>query len=433
MLTRQQAEEFGVARRKRMLRSSLGDLAPRSFDPLDMVRAGCKDRVSKLLPIKFERMCLNPFAFFRGTVELMAADLGATGNSGIETQLCGDAHLKNFGFYATQGADIVIDINDFDETQRGPWEWDVKRCATSIVLAGHVAGDSDAACKDAASLFLDEYTAWIHAFAQMPSLEVARHRALRSYGDPMIRGALKEAERSSPLTNLKKLARGEAKTGYHFVRQADLVWELNPEQRKAVLAMLPAYRQTLSPDHQMIFDRYHAVDAGFKVVGTGSVGTRVYVVLLFGHDTEDPLFLQIKEEPPSPYAPYYKDPSTPRHQGQRVVQGQRAMQVFSDILLGWCTLEGRDFLVRQLNDHKSSIEPERLGGRRLAEYSRVCAELLAKGHARSGEPIALSSYLGRSGKAERALLRFAVDYSAQTEKDYQAFRKALKQGQMKKL
>jgi uncharacterized protein (DUF2252 family) len=433
MLTRKQAEEFGVARRNRMPRPKLGELAPRSFDPLDMVRAGCKDHVAKLLPIKFARMSLSPFAFFRGAVEVMAADLGASGHTGIETQLCGDAHLKNFGFFATQGSDIVLDINDFDETQRGPWEWDVKRCATSIVLAGHVAGDSDAACKEAARLFLDEYTAWIHAFAQMPALEVARHRALRSYGDPMIRGALKEAERSSPLANLKKLTRDKAKTGYHFVREVNLIWELDAEQRKAVLAALPAYRQTLSPDHHMIFDRYRAVDAGFKVVGTGSVGTRDYVVLLFGHDAEDPLFLQIKEEPPSAYGPYYKDRSAPRHQGQRVVQGQRAMQVFSDVLLGWCTLDGRDFLVRQLNDHKSAIEPERLGGRRLAEYSRVCAELLAKGHARSGEPAALSSYLGRSGKAERALLRFAVNYAGQTEKDYQTFCKALKQGLLRKV
>jgi len=378
-------------------------------------------------------MSLNPFSFFRGAVELMAADLGASGNTGIETQLCGDAHLKNFGFFATQGSDIVIDINDFDETTRGPWEWDVKRCATSIVLAGHVAGDSDADCKDAARLFLDEYTAWIHAFAQMPALEVARHRALRSYGDPLIRGALKEAERSSPLSNLNKLTRGKAKSGYHFVRKMNLIWELSPENRKAVLAALPGYRQSLSPDHQTIFDRYRPVDAGFKVVGTGSVGTRDYVVLFFGHDTKDPLFLQIKEEPPCAYAPYYKDRTAPRHQGQRVVQGQRAMQVFSDVLLGWCTLDGRDYLVRQLNDHKSSIEPERLGGRRLAEYSRVCAELLAKGHARSGEPVVLSSYLGRAGKAERALLRFAVTYAAQNEKDYQTFLKAQKQGQLKKV
>lgn len=433
MLTRQQAEEAGVARRKRMPRPKLGEIAPRSFDPLDMIRAGCQDHVARLLPIKFERMCASPFAFFRGAVELMAADLGASANSGIETQPCGDAHLKNFGFYATQGSDIVIDINDFDATTRGPWEWDVKRCAASIVLAGHVAGDSDTASEEAARLFLREYTAWIHAFAQMPALEVARHRLLRSYGDPLIGGALKEAERSNPLANLKKLTRGGSKRGYHFVREIDLIWELNAEQTKTVLASLPGYRQTLAPDHQMIFDRYRAVDAGFKVVGTGSVGTRDYVVLLFGHDDDDPLFLQIKEEPLCPYAPYYKDRSAPGHQGERVVLGQRAMQVFSDVLLGWCSIEGRDFLVRQLNDHKSSIEPERLGGRRLAEYSRVCAELLAKGHARSGEPAVLSSYLGRSSKAERALLRFAVDYAAQTEKDYLLFRKALKQGKLKKV
>src|SRR5262249_33769393 len=179
---------------------------------------------------------------------------------------------------------------------------------------------------------------------------------------------------------------------------------------------------------QLLFDRYQPVDVGFKVVGTGSVGTRDYVVLFFAHHPRDPLFLQIKEETPSAYALYYKDGSAPQHQGQRVVQGQRAMQVLSDPLLGWCSIAGRDYAVRQLNDHKSSIEPEELGGRRLAEYSRVCAELLAKGHARSGDPVALASYLGKSGKAERALLQFAVKYADQTEADYRVFRKAMKRG-----
>jgi uncharacterized protein (DUF2252 family) len=398
---------------------------------MDVIRAACKDHVLKLIPEKFKRMSVSPFTFFRGAVELMAADFGAAKRTRLECQLCGDAHLKNFGFYATPGSDVVLDINDFDETTRGPWEWDVKRAATSIILAGRVAGDRNAACKEAAHLFLNDYCTWIRRFSEMPVLAVARHGALLNANDPVVRGALKEAERATPLTNLKKLARGNPRRGYRLACQPNLIWEVSGAEKKAVLAALPEYRRTLSTEHQMIFDRYGVADVGFKVVGTGSVGTRDYVLLFFAYDDKDPLFLQIKEEPCTAYAPYYKDAAAPRHQGERVVQGQRAMQVLSDLLLGWCSIGGRDYLVRQLNDHKSSIEPEELGGRRLAAYSRVCAELLAKGHARSGDPVALATYLGRPGKAERAMLQFAVAYADQTEADFATFRKGLQRDLLK--
>src|SRR5215813_1645046 len=428
MLTHKQAEEHGLAQRNRLKRAALKELAPRRFDPLEVLRAAGQGHVVKLMPLKFERMSASPFAFFRGAVEIMAADLGAGAHTSLEVQLCGDAHLKNFGFFATAGSDVILDINDFDQTQRGPWEWDVKRCATSIVLAGRVGGDRESGCKDAARLFLEEYSRWIHEFAETPALEVARHRAWRRKRDPLIRGALKEAERSTPLTNLKKLTRRGAGHTYRFAAKPGSIWEVSGAEKKSVLDALPEYRNSLSPDHQLIYDRYQPVDVAFKVVGTGSVGTRDYVVLFIGRHPHDPLFLQIKEEPRSAYALFYQDNSAPKHQGQRAVQGQRAMQVLSDLLLGWCTIAGRDYLVRQLNDHKSSIEPEELGGRRLAEYSRVCAELLAKSHARSGDPVALASYLGRSGKAERALLQFAVKYADQTEADLRTLRKALKGG-----
>jgi uncharacterized protein (DUF2252 family) len=424
--SRQQAEKQGLSARNHLRRADLAKSAPRNFNPIDVIRAACKDHVAKLIPEKFKRMSVSPFTFFRGAVELMAADFGAATDTRLECQLCGDAHLKNFGFYATPGSDVVLDINDFDETTRGPWEWDVKRAATSIILAGRVAGDSNASCKEAAYLFLSDYCAWTRRFSEMPVLQVARHRALRPASDPVLRGALKEAERATPLTNLKKLARGNPRRGYHLITKSKLIWEASSAQRKAVLAAVPEYRRTLSPEHQMILDRYKVADVGFKVVGTGSVGTRDYILLFFAYDDKDPLFLQIKEEPPTAYASYYKDASAPRHQGERVVRGQRAMQVLSDLLLGWCSIGGRDYLVRQLNDHKSSIEPEELGGRRLAAYSRVCAELLAKGHARSGDPVALAAYLGRPGKAERALLQFAVDYADQTDADFTTFRKALR-------
>ena len=428
MLKRDDAEEYGVKQRSRLHRTDLATLAARSFDPLEVLQTACQGHVTKLIPVKFERMSASPFAFFRGAVEIMAADLGASPHSGIEVQICGDAHLKNFGFFATQSADIVLDINDFDQTQRGPWEWDVKRMATSIMLAGRVAKDGEAGAKAATRIFLHAYVEWMREFAQMPSLEVSRHRALRDSRDRVIRAALGQAERSTPESNLKKLTRRSDSGAFHFVPKPGVLWEVTGSEKKQVLNALASYRETLLPEHQLLFDRYHAQDVGFKVVGTGSVGTRDYAVLLFGRDERDPLFLQIKEELPSAYASYYKDRTLPAHQGERVVRGQRIMQVFSDQLLGWCSIEKRDYLVRQLSDHKSSIEPENLGGRRLAEYSRVCAELLAKSHARSGEPAMLASYLGRSDKAERALLKFAVMYADRTEKDFQLFNRALKRG-----
>jgi uncharacterized protein (DUF2252 family) len=293
-----------------------------------------------------------------------------------------------------------------------------------------MAGGKDAHCREAAEVFAEEYCDWIHKFAAMPTLEVARHRAVRDLRDPFIRSALKQAERSTPLSNLEKLT--QTKNGSRrFILKKDSLWEIEGRQRKAVLNALEEYRATLAPDRQMLLDRYRPVDVGFKVVGTGSVGTRDYVVLLLGRDENDPLFLQVKEEPPSAYVPYVTATTMPSHQGQRVVEGQRALQVQSDLLLGWCSLEGRDYVVRQLSDHKGSVEPEELQGERLAEYSSVCAELLAKGHARSGHPVAIAAYIGNSGKAERALVRFALAYADQVEKDFETFRKALRRGLLK--
>lgn len=427
-MLRKTAEEFGLGQRDRMSRSSLANLAKRTFDPLEMLRSACRGHVPRLLPLKFERMSASPFAFFRGAVEIMAADLGASPDTGIEVQICGDAHLKNFGFFASPGADIILDINDFDQTQRGPWEWDVKRMATSIMLAGRVAGDGEKRSRAATMMFLHDYAKWIRSFAVLPNLDVARHRVTRDSRDPVIRSALREAERVTPLSSLEKLTQRSGQGSYRFIEKRNLIWEVTGAEKQAVLNALGEYRGTLAPDRRMLLDRYRPEDVGFKVVGTGSVGTRDYVVLLFGRDHNDPLFLQVKEELPSAYAAYYKDKTIPQHQGERVVLGQRNMQVFSDMLLGWCSIENRDYVVRQLSDHKSSINPEKLNGRRLAEYSGVCAELLAKGHARSAEPAVLASYLGSSDKSPRALLEFAAKYADQTEQDFRALRKALKKG-----
>jgi uncharacterized protein (DUF2252 family) len=229
------------------------------------------------------------------------------------------------------------------------------------------------------------------------------------------------------------LTHKDRRGGRSFIYQRDSIWDVKGAEAKAVLRALKDYRNTLAPDRRMLFDCYTPIDVGFKVVGTGSVGTRDYIVLLLGRHGggNDPLFLQIKEEPPSAYAGYYQDRSAPRQQGERVVRGQRALQIFSDLLLGWCSIAGRDYLVRQMNDHKSSVAPEELKGNRLLEYGKVCAELLAKGHARSGDPALLADYLGRPRKAEKGLLQYAVAYADQVEKDYQAFLKDLKRGLLK--
>ncbi|HET9792030.1 MAG TPA: DUF2252 domain-containing protein [Candidatus Angelobacter sp.] len=438
MLSRSDAERLGVAQRGQLGRSSLAKVAKRNFDPLDVIAESCRGHIPKLVPEKFKRMRASAFAFFRGAVEVMAADLGAGENTEINVQLCGDAHLKNFGFFASPGADIVLDINDFDQTQLGPWEWDVKRLATSVVLAGRSARCNPSYLKDATRLFLAEYAGWMRRFAAMPTLDVARHRAVRDFRVPAIRSALQEAERSTPLSNLAKLTSFSKTRGYRFISKPEELLSVTPAERKAVLAALTDYRKSLRPEQAVLFDHYSAADVAFKVAGTGSVGTRDYVVLLFGRESNnkagakngnpDPLFLQIKEELPSAYASYYKDRTLPHNQGERVVAGQRAMQVYSDPLLGWCHIDERDYLVRQLSDHKSGIDPEQLSGRKLAEYSRICGELLAKGHARSGDPAVIAAYIGRSDRAEKALLQFALKYADQTEKDFNAFTKALSKG-----
>jgi uncharacterized protein (DUF2252 family) len=433
MKSSKQNRKAGVALRAHLGRSALGELARRKFDPLDVLRQSAKNRIAQLVPVKFNLMSQSPFAFFRGSVEIMAADLGEARNTKIEVQLCGDAHVKNFGFFATPDAQIVLDINDFDETQRGPWEWDVKRMAISIILAGRIAGHTDSRCKDSTRVFIGEYCDWIRRFAAMPAISVARHRALRNLHDPVIQSALTKAQRATPLDNLRTLTRKDRRNVRSFIYRHDSLWDVKGAEARAVLRALKDYRETLAPDRQMLFDCYKPVNVGFRVVGTGSVGTRDYIVLLLGrHGGEsDPLFLQIKEEPPSAYTEYHKDRSAPAHQGERVVRGQRALQVFSDLLLGWCSIAGRDYLVRQMNDHKSSVQPEELKGNRLVEYGRVCAELLAKGHARSGDPALLADYLGRPGKAEKGLLQFAVAYAEQVENDYETFLKTLRRGLLK--
>ncbi len=449
-LTHQQRLKLGQQRRKQLRRTHHATFTAkhRKEDPLKLLAASVRGRVSSLLTIKRERMAASPFGYFRGAVPVMAYDLSLLPNTGIDNQLCGDAHVRNLGAFAAPDGSLVFDINDFDETIRGPFEWDVKRMATSLVLAGREAGAKSGHCQEAAAVFLERYRRSIQLFSRMPVLEVARYQVHRLNDIEPVANILKLAERATPLHSLLSLteavprpsAQGkEKKAGgkrakakgaapsedasleSHRIFKTDepMLTRLTGVAAQAVLDSLSTYAESLLPERRHFLAQYTPLDVAFKIVGTGSVGLRDYCVYLEGNGSKDPLFLQIKEETLSAYAGYLgqvADP--PYHQGRRVVEGVRAMQLQSDPFLGWTTIQGRDYLVRQLNDHKASIEVNDLKADGLLEYAAVCGELLARGHARSGDSVILAGYLGNSDRFDEAIVAFAEAYADQTEIDW---------------
>ena len=436
--TRHERRSAGRKLRDKLGRADQGKFNPRArkFDAVGLLKAAHKGRVEELLPLKNARMAATPFSFYRGSAPLMAADLATMSRTGILVQICGDAHVQNLG--ASGGGpdgQLIFDINDFDETIRAPWEWDVRRMAASLVLAGREAQNSEQQCKDAILAFGRVYRGKMQMFSELSVLELARYLVLRQPKGSPVRAVLRKAERATPLDSLKKLAR--RKNGRYVINDLlDPTYSIAVQQRvkgstaKAVLAALPGYRETLQPERRHFFAAYRPADVGFRVVGTGSVGTRDYVVLLFGGGIDDPLFLQLKQELASAYAPYLPQDAAPDHHGRRVAEGVRRMLVQTDIFLGWATIEDRPYLVRQLRDHKGSIETADLQGGALLQYAGVCGELLAKGHARSGDPCMLSGYLGTSERFDQALVSFAVDYADQTTRDFEAWLKAIGEGKV---
>src|SRR6202167_2221554 len=413
---------FGQSRRKQIRRQEekRWSSSDRQTDPIDALAVSAVGRVPALMAIKWQRMAVSPFGFFRGAVSVMAADLAVLPHTGIFTQLCGDAHVRNLGAYAAPDGRLVFDINDLDETIRGPFEWDLKRLATSIILAGREAGSKSAACGAAAALFLKSYRRSMHAFARMTVMEVAHFQVHRLQRVAPVSQVLRKAEQATPQYNAERLL-VPGKTHRVFVENKPLQYRLPAGKAQMILDSLSQYRESLQPERQHFFDLYRPLDVAFRVVGTGSVGLRDYIVYLEGNGSDDPLFLQIKEEPNSAYAPYLGEMGAPQHQGHRVVQGQRSMQFQSDLLLGWTTINNRHYLVRQLNDHKASIAIEDLKGEGLNQYAEICGELLARGHARAGDAIALSGYIGTSNRFIEAIAEFAFDYADQTEVDYEEF------------
>ena len=393
-------------------------------DPLRILAAANAHRVASLLPEKYRRMRRTPFTFFRGAAALMAWDLARLPHCGLAVQLCGDLHVRNLGAYAASDGRLVFDINDFDETIPGPWEWDVKRFATSLVLAGEEAGQSEGRQREAVRAFVASYRAHLRQFAEMPVAQLARHLITRGRGEPVLDRILQNARRATPDNNLKKLV--VARGGHYRFHDRQPVLEHVPRAVAGeVVRALETYRETLNASRRRTFDTYRAADVSFKLVGTGSVGTRDYVVLLFGNDAQDPLFMQVKQELPSCYAPYLKEGRV-AHQGKRVAEGQQMMQTASDPFLGYTRFGGHDYLVRQLADHKAALDPSELTGGTFPAYASLCGEVLAKGHARTGDAAMLAGYVGSSPRLDKAIARFAVAYAAQTKADHKQFNASLR-------
>lgn len=404
--------------------------AAKTPDLLSIIKATNEGRLRPLVPVKMGRMAVSPFAFFRGAAPVMAADLAPLPTSGLRVQLCGDAHVRNLGAYAAPDGHLVFDLNDFDETIAGPWEWDLKRMATSIHLAGREAGNKQSSCLDAVQSMVRRYREALAAFCHLPALEAARFQIRRQDAPAVLKKVLATAERVTPARVLGKLTTTRPPDGPRFHDEPPVLQHVPEKTAALVIGSLKAYRKTLGVAHQCIFDAYQPVDVAFKIVGTGSVGTRDYVVLMFGHGLTDPLFIQIKEEVDSCYAPYLPEAKPPRHNGQRAAQGQERIQTVSDPFLGWTTIEGRPYLVRQLADHKASLEPTDLKGGILREYAMLCGEVLAKAHGRTTSSAMLAGYCGSSDKLDRAIAAFAHAYSDQVEKDYAVFLKAIRAGKL---
>jgi uncharacterized protein (DUF2252 family) len=397
-------------------------------DPVELLINSSRDRLPDILPIKWARMCASPFGFFRGAVPLMASDLASLPTTGVTVQTCGDAHVRNLGAFASPTGAVVFDINDFDETIPGPWEWDVKRLATSIVLSGREAGHSNAAGGDAVKNFMAEYRKSVNYCSGLTVLEIARYTVHRRTEAGPVPDLLAKAERATPQHTLEKLTH-DCEGVWRFKEEKPLLTLVSDKTRRDVLAALKSYYDTLSHERRHFLECYRPADVAFKVVGTGSVGTRDYVILCFGNGSKDPLFLQMKEEPPSAYAQYL-NVTIPGNQGERVVRGQRLMQAQSDIFLGWTSMAGRDYLVRQLADHKATILTEDLKGGALIAYARMCGEVLGKGHARSGDACVLDGYCGDGDQLDHAIAEFALAYADQSTADYEKLVDAVKRGRI---
>ncbi len=420
-------------------------------DPVKILLGQEATRVPELIPIRHGRMLVSPFTFYRGAAAVMAADLAATPTPGLRAQLCGDAHLSNFGGFASPERELVFDVNDFDETAPGPFEWDVKRLAASIEIAARERGFDSRQRQAAVIATVGEYRGAMQRFAGMGDLDVwyakqdieTLTRAVQSEGHKG-KQLEKAAEKAHTKDSTKALSRltQQVNGTLRIVSDPPLIVPLQdlidagetPEIEREMSKLIDAYKRTLSGAAARLMDEYHYVDMARKVVGVGSVGTRCWIALMLGRDHKDPLFLQIKEATASVLEPFAGKSRFSNH-GRRVVEGQWLMQSASDIMLGWVRvkpLDGpqRDFYVRQLWDWKASADIDTLKHGELVRYGQACGWSLALGHARSGDPIAIAGYLGRGDTFDLALAAFADSYADQNERDFKRFGAAAKAGEI---
>ncbi|RKT09390.1 uncharacterized protein (DUF2252 family) [Streptomyces sp. 1114.5] len=431
----------GRQARKRVPRSAHGNWAPAPDrpDPVDVLERQAASRVPELVPIRYGRMAASRFAFLRGAPAVMAADLAAVPSTGLTVQLCGDAHLCNFGLFASPERALLFDLNDFDETLPGPFEWDVKRLAASVAVAARQNDEPEASAWAAALASARAYRVAVRRLAGLGELDVWYERVdtadlLPQVREPKYRkrveGALAKARGRTSLQALGKLTEPGADGERRIVHDPPLLEPVAPQDVPRLQQILKDYRATLPEERAALLDRFELVDAARKVVGVGSVGTRCYIGLFLGRLTGEPLFLQVKEAERSVLEPYLP-PSSHRHQGQRVVVGQRRLQAASDIFLGWATgPAGRDFYWRQLRDMKGSAVIDGMPRSLLEQYADLCGRALARGHTRSGDRVAIAAYLGAGDAFERAVADFALAYAEQTVADHTALTAAISDGRI---
>ncbi|MER5440348.1 DUF2252 domain-containing protein [Streptomyces sp. NPDC002790] len=433
----------GKALRGQVPRSAHRDFAadPDRPDGPAAVEESNRGRIPELTPIRVGRMAATPFAFLRGSAGLMAYDLARTPVTGIGAQICGDAHAANFGLYADARGGLVIDLNDFDETVHGPWEWDLKRLATSLVLAGREAGADEDTCKEAAHDAVGAYRRTMRLLAKLPVLEawnaIADEELVSHANARDLLGTLERvSEKASKNTSGRYAAKSTVAVeggGRRFVDAPPVLRSVPDAEAAAVASALGPYLDTLSADRLPLLGRYAIHDVAFRVVGTGSVGTRSYVVLLLDHRGE-PLVLQVKEARPSALLPHLSAAGFAaepvEHEGRRVVLGQKRMQVVSDILLGWTTVDGRPFQVRQFRNRKGSVDPAALAADQIDDYARMTGALLARAHAHSADPRLVAGYCGKNEELDEAVAAFAVTYADRTEADHGDLVRAVREGRV---
>ncbi len=438
----------GREARSRIPRTGHADWTPDPHrrDPVEILRAQNEQRVPWLVPIRHSRMGVSPFTFFRGAAAIMAEDLSGSPDSGLWVQAGGDAHLSNFGAYASPSRQLVFDANDFDETLPGPWEWDLKRLSASLVVAGQHLGFPESKNRAVAAHAVRAYRDAMAGYAAMPVMELWYDHL--DVGDVRKFSGLSTAELQKRLSRFEVKARSRTslqalqklttrESGSLKIRSqppllvplAEVPTEYDQDTlRRVTEDAFSRYTETTDDHIQLLLSRFRVVDIAIKVVGVGSVGTRCWIVLLEGRDEQDPLFLQIKEAVPSVLEDHLR-PSMYPNQGQRVVQGQRLVQAQTDIFLGWTTgMEDRQFYVRQLRDWKGSVDVERATPKQLRFYAELCARTLARGHARSGDPVAMSAYMGASRTLDDSIAEFSVRYARQNLVDYAAFQNAVQEG-----